>query len=256
MLKKLIKYDMKAVSPVLFSLHAAILFFCLLSRLVMSLFQISPENMLASMYIAFLAVIICAVSLFTDLYLGIRYYRNLYTDEGYLSNTLPVSAHSHVLSKTLCGFTWMAADLVCLFLCLFLLIGGDLVRDLKYGLSLTPDPIMIICALLFFTGIFTTLLMVYCAVAIGNLFHGHRVMGCIGGYIILYLITQLLGFVILLPLFLDPVFRSSSHLTALTGELEAILTKTFTLGLLLNIILGIIYYIICVKFLDKKLELD
>ena len=36
----------------------------------------------------------------------VRYYRNLYGDEGYLMNTLPVTPAQHVWAKLICAFLW------------------------------------------------------------------------------------------------------------------------------------------------------
>ena len=40
------------------------------------------------------------------IFLGIRFYRSMYTDEGYLSHTLPVTANQLFLSKILVSGVW------------------------------------------------------------------------------------------------------------------------------------------------------
>ena len=40
------------------------------------------------------------------IFLGIRFYRSMYTDEGYLSHTLPVTANQLFLSKVLVSGAW------------------------------------------------------------------------------------------------------------------------------------------------------
>ena len=40
------------------------------------------------------------------IFLGIRFYRSMYTDEGYLSHTLPVTANQLFLSKVLVSGVW------------------------------------------------------------------------------------------------------------------------------------------------------
>lgn len=41
-----------------------------------------------------------------------RFHKNLFTDEGYLMNTLPVPSHSHILCKLISGLVWYAVTFI------------------------------------------------------------------------------------------------------------------------------------------------
>ena len=67
------------------------------------------------MYISFIMVYILgiiALSVGTTLYFYVRFYRNLYTDQGYLMHTLPVTEHELILSKAIVAFIWKAVSVL------------------------------------------------------------------------------------------------------------------------------------------------
>lgn len=261
MLSKLIKYDLKSVSPVLLTIHGAVLILSLLGHFFMSLLHIKPfDTIFSSIYTVTLLTAIGAVALATIVYLGMRYHRNLYTDEGYLTNTLPVTANCHVLSKYLCGVLWSFLDAAVILLCVFIFLNDELFEFCQAVSAYIPANLFLLTIATVILELFISCLSVYCAVGIGNLFHGHRVMGCIGGYVLLYLINQVIGLILAFPFFTNETIRNAESADAnspeVLYEVSQILGRILILSLILSIIIGIIYYIVCVKLLDKKLEMD
>ena len=58
-------------------------------------------------YMMFFIASIAALSMVVTFYFYIRFYRNLYTDQGYLMHTLPVTSHQLIWSKTFVAGIWM-----------------------------------------------------------------------------------------------------------------------------------------------------
>ena len=258
MLKKLLKYDLRRISPILLVVHAAILFFSFLSFAVMHILGIRPfDNIVSGIYATTVLIMICVVTVFTNIYLGVSYYRSLYSDEGYLTNTLPVKAGSLVFSKFLCGALWVFLDYLLVLLASVILFDqefGEFFHALSQKLTVQT---VLICGIVIITEILTSCLMVYCAVAIGSFFHGHRIMGCIGGYILLYLVNQILAFIVILPLFTTPFLTlTADNGLASAREILAWMNRGMGIIVCLNLVLGILYYLICLHTLDKKLEMD
>ena len=52
-------------------------------------------------------LIISCISMVVTIYIAIRFYRNLYTDEGYLMHTLPVTPRQLILAKLLVAALWV-----------------------------------------------------------------------------------------------------------------------------------------------------
>ena len=108
MLTKLIKYDLKSLSRVLIPANILLLIYSFLARCVITseLYNDLPYFVIGlgiTTYIILL-VLINYITLFAVLY---RFYKNLFTDEGYLTLTLPVTPSQHLLAKTISGTFWV-----------------------------------------------------------------------------------------------------------------------------------------------------
>ena len=70
-------------------------------------------------------LIISCISTVVTIYIAIRFYRNLYTDEGYLMHTLPVTPRQLILAKLLVAALWVfVLSLLALWaICCILLFG-------------------------------------------------------------------------------------------------------------------------------------
>lgn len=259
MLGKLLKYDLRRVSPILLVIHAALLFFSFLSFVIMHMLGVRPfDNVFTGIYATTILLAASVISVFTTIYLGISYYRSFYSDEGYLTNTLPVKTNRLVFSKFLCGTIWTFLDYLIVISSVFILLNQEVLTFYQTIKSKLPVGTVMICGIVIITEIFTSSLMVYCAAAIGSFFHGHRIMGCVGGYILLYLINQILAFLITLPMFINPAFSLSGvdENTVPVKEILAWINRTMGFAVSMNLVLGIIYYLICQYTLNKRLEMD
>ena len=75
------------------------------------------------LFICFMAIMFSLV--FTEIMIFVRFYKHFFTDEGYLTFTLPVSRKSLLLSKTLSGLIWIWANVILIIICvmIFMLIS-------------------------------------------------------------------------------------------------------------------------------------
>lgn len=107
MLKKLFKYEWKSVSTLLLIVHGALLVYALIGRIgyqiYFSKFLSDSSNTVMGITTMFYVVVyvfgIMAVLLMTMLYLAIHIQKSFFSDEGYLTHTLPVSPTQLLLSK-------------------------------------------------------------------------------------------------------------------------------------------------------------
>jgi hypothetical protein len=108
MLGKLLKYEIRDTARIIpfFYLIAAILTAASLisGKLELGWFKVTSSVLLI---LAGIAVVIIAFVIVI-----MRFYKNLYTNEGYLSFTLPVKPHLHLVSKTLVSFGWMIISML------------------------------------------------------------------------------------------------------------------------------------------------
>lgn len=139
MLGKLFKHDMRALSRPLIVLHlvvAALGVAATLCGLVgwaigdmpqagyqaESFYALVMMGVVVGMLFS-VAGVLCAPPA-TLVIIVHRFYRSLFTDEGYLSFTLPVPNASHLLSKMLAGLLWLAIDFAVVFVCALSVSGA------------------------------------------------------------------------------------------------------------------------------------
>ena len=75
-------------------------------------------------------MIAVGISFATSLLTAIRFYKNLFSDEGYLTLTLPVTRGQHLFSKTIVGTAWCLLDQLLLLGSIFLIFHAEPLRDL------------------------------------------------------------------------------------------------------------------------------
>lgn len=93
MLGKLIKHEFKAVTNVMLLINGCTLLLSLIGCLtfVSPLWELENDYipMMAAFSVIVYYIAIIAISFASAIYLMLRFYKNLYTDEGYLMHTLP-----------------------------------------------------------------------------------------------------------------------------------------------------------------------
>lgn len=195
MLGKLWKYDCKATW-----LYLALSYVILVGyTLILKLTGIDLEVpfrvagvvglMRIFLYIGFVIVAI-AVQLFTSVQVIRRFYKNIFSYEGYLTNTLPVKPWELLVSKVLSGGFWMVVTTLVLFLCLAILgtalpyeARGLLVgifRDLWHNL---PGSTIVLTAILLILSPFQTVLIYYACICVGQLFPKMRILAAVLTYL-------------------------------------------------------------------------
>ena len=150
MFVKLLKYDMRSVWRIWWIMALSVLGMSVVGgvglRIVLSLIEadIFPFFIFLGFILVFACVMaIVASAVGTELLVFIRFYKNFFTDEGYLTFTLPVSRKNLLFSKTLNALIWTAAQAILMFICIFLVIligvpvsvGYDFFRELTFTFS-------------------------------------------------------------------------------------------------------------------------
>lgn len=187
--------------------------------------------MAALLLLLFYAVVI-GCSWGTVLYLVIRYYKSMYTDEGYLTHTLPVTTHQLLISKALNFWIWNLLSTVAAIvsICGFVVIvsvlqDGDfsLITEIVEGFMKLCEEInasayalpwqfflfsMLICMVI--TSLSGVLLFMG-SVNIGQLWARHRVAGAVLVYIGIYIVQQFVAQIMVSGVVLSGMLRSSSE---------------------------------------------
>ena len=132
MLGKLIKYEWKRTSKVGYLLLGGVALITLFGWLAFQTPMWNPDrygyggfgwlDVFGLLTLILYVVMLVAVNYGILIYMGVHFYKTMYTDEGYLLHTLPVTKHEILGSKVLIDGLWMLLIALSVYLSVFLLI--------------------------------------------------------------------------------------------------------------------------------------
>ena len=124
MFKKLLKYDMKAIWNVWWILAVSVLGVSTVAAFLLRFVirNITDPTLSFPTSIAMLVLFLLFMGIFmsilvTELLVHFRFYKNFYTDEGYLTFTLPTSRKMLLASKAVNALIWECLHLVLYLIC-------------------------------------------------------------------------------------------------------------------------------------------
>ena len=275
MLSKLIKYDMKSLNRFLPVLHL----FILLSSIMIRVFitgRIKPQTsseqtdfLIILCYVLYFTMI-TALSTGTYLIAGIRFYKNMFSDEGYLTKTLPITNGMHLLSKTIAGSIWAMVNMCFVYLCSYVVIWTPYIKSVvdenkddilqefgfvgKYA-GLSFSTVLMILLLFSCFGAISSIIMIYASVALGQLFSSHRVLGAVVSYFVISTLISVLSVVAM------ALLGSETRLIVTSGSLEdefnlvSYMIEIMKISAGLMIITSVILYVATHCIMNKKINL-
>ena len=210
MVKNLFKHEIFAYIRTLFPLYAVLLGIAFMGRFVQFFENDSTAYSIingSSLIVYVLAII---VTLILTLVFGVvRFYKNLFTGEGYLSFTLPVTPAQHITVKLVTSVIFQALSLISVIISVAIITAGDVFSeiikaiDYLYGIGKNflgnHLPWYLVEILILFTvAFFCEYLLFYTCIAIGQLFHKNRIIAAIGVYFGYYVAMQIVEVIILI----------------------------------------------------------
>lgn len=275
MLRKLIKYDMKSLNRFLPVMHI----FILLSSILIRIFitgritpQTDSDQMNLFMLLTFILYFTIIVALSTGTYLiaGIRFYRNMFTDEGYLTRTLPVTNGTHLLSKTIAGSIWAVINMLFIYLCTYIVAWTPYIKTVveenkdeilvefgfvgKYA-DLSISTALMILLLFSLFGAVGSIIMIYASVAFGQLFSSHRVLGAVVSYFVITTLISVLSVVVMV------LFGNETRLMITSSSFESefnfisYVIEVMKITGIFEIVTSVVLYITTHYIMNKKINL-
>nr|WP_300835524.1 hypothetical protein [uncultured Acetatifactor sp.] len=158
------------------------------------------------------AMLLACITFGIRIYLGVRFYKTMYTDEGYLTHTLPVTKNQILASKILVSGLWTLFILLSVCLSLFILVFSmvwtvipegflpadffaavwEMMEEMEsvFGFRAAHFVGMWIVASL--TGVFTSNAILFGAISLGQLVPRARLLMGILFYILILVAEQML----------------------------------------------------------------
>lgn len=215
------------------------------------------------MYVILLAVVNYGILI----YMGVNFYRTMYSDQGYLAHTLPVTKQELLLGKVLVSSCWMLILTLSLYLSLFLM-GASLIsaflpegysltafwRELRWneiiyriGYELDMDVLRWLFSAFFMSLVtpFTSVCTLFGAISIGQLFSKHRVLMAVLCYIGIIFAENMIGAVV-------QSMAAMSLVSGYGGYMGMRMNSSFVISLVTAVIL----YFVSWYINEKKLNLE
>lgn len=218
-------------------------------------------------------LIISCISTVVTIYIAIRFYRNLYTDEGYLMHTLPVTPRQLILAKLLVAALWVfVLSLLALWaICCILLFGlpamalvdmsviiPELTEYFPQIFGMGPVTFLLFYVLLSLVSAFSSVLVAYAAISLGQLFSKHKVMASILCYIGFTMLIQTVSTLLMTPSLTRLVLSQDMVNTAsgIPSYFGAYMREILLISMAGSVICAVISYILTEYIMRRQLNLD
>ena len=271
MLKKLFHYDFKAMSRTLFPFTLATLGCGVVLFLSIIVLSFAPEDGALSVLLpilfgtltVFSGLGIFLVPVASEFFILHRYYKNFFTDEGYLTFALPATMEEHLHSKILSGMLWtllsclaaVAALFIGAFLPSELLSSGNgmllsvlsmLFSDFTQGVN--EIYFLVLTVLTVLVSLISQLILFYTAITLGSLFMSkHKIIGSVLFYFVANTIISVFSSIF------STIFTIAS---AISENIAFMIIMSLASAIIVNIAVAVIGYFIILSMLKKRLNLE
>lgn len=272
MLKKLLKYDLKSVFRYWWILAASCLVISAAAGFAYNVIE-SDTDLPTVLYIfSGLTVFAFVIALFALLFLSkilmyVRFYQNLFSDEGYLTFTLPVKRHHILMSKLITDVLLSVASLAVTWICIetFSVIIGTGFISYEMGRAIWAlctvlaksgiTPILLIAELILATILLALIssLTIFACITIGAVIaKKHKVLAAIGtGYVFNMVSTFILQIVMIFGM----IGLAGLMMRVSDAAIPAIGVLMGFIAVLLLAVIYVLLFTIELRMLDKKLNL-
>lgn len=284
MLGKLLKYEWKGLcSPLLIMLVVLGGTTALTSGVILTINPQYDETitwysmmaLILSIFLYYFGIIGCTLG--TMLIIAIRFYKTCYTDQGYLTHTLPVSTRQILNAKIIASILIYLLMILAIVATVYIVIEvaihhifsfmpedyDELRRVLsleistllnefedELGISLGAYSAYMIIYMLI--SIIANIVTVLGCVSLGQLYAKHRVIGAIVAYFVVQFIMQIIGYICSIPMYTKMIVSTYDNDLTPFG----IMSPTMNLTLLMTVIVAIVMYFINLHMMTKKLNLE
>ncbi len=200
MLVKLLKYDLKWVYKVVIVFYILAIVFSIIGRALSFIQNSVVFSVITQITFGFAIAMMANCLINSFMRLWVRFIKNLYKDESYLTHTLPVEKSTIFISKIIASFitvfTTAVIVIACLFICYY---SKENLQALKSILEITASTyditvisLLLLVTLVFFLEVMFVVLIGYVAIILGYRSNKNKMVRTLIIGFTLYMITQVL----------------------------------------------------------------
>lgn len=279
MLGKLFKYEFKNTSKLMLTVYGIFIISTIISTIGLStnVLQTDIDRLPLIFQLMFFAVMMLyilsmfALFLVTFVYVCIHFYKTMYSDQGYLTHTLPVKPVALFNVKLTTAWVWMMGSMILFILSIFIMMFGATQGELIDIVLNSPIPQILeqfelVFGMKFLTFVFlmfvmmafscaSYLLMVYASISIGQLFNQHKIVMAVVAGIVIYVLEQIAGSIILL-LSGNSYFNTYVYEGFNVTVSDIMFSTPVVASMIVSLLFAIAFYVTCVVIQKKHLNLD
>ena len=278
MLGKLFKYEFKNTAKVMLAIYGVLVFTTLLVSIGSSMKAMQGVNLtdvppVVELFFAasVLMYVLSIFALFTVsyVYLCIHFYKTMYSDQGYLTHTLPVKPVTLFNVKLVTSLVWMILTAVLFALSIFaFLIGasrgeifssevaGRMAEIIKYEFvpifGMTFGQFLLFIVLSFIISCLSYLLMIFASISIGQLFTGHKIAGSFATGIVIYMVQQVIATIVILV----TGFSTFLDYEKIVTFADVLFSPAMIISMVISVLFTVALYVICIVMQTRHLNLD
>ena len=208
MVKKLYKHEFLSYARVMTIVYAILLTMATANRIIQMFETDTVAYKIVSIFSGITYGMSVAAALGFSFVLGIiRFYRNLFTGEGYLTFTLPATPRQHITVKVVTAVCIDLISLVVVLLSACIVSAGEMLVEIWKALAYILDMLYKVAgnhipffgleaAVFLLVATFTSIMLYYTFISIGQLFKKNRILAAVGAYFVYYVATQIISAVI------------------------------------------------------------
>ncbi|MDE7251971.1 MAG: hypothetical protein K2O32_03390 [Acetatifactor sp.] len=283
MLGKIIKYEFKDTSKICGLILLVIAVMTLIGALGLILpvkFMSDERNfsndlssglwiMMLTMTMILYVIMLMGVTYGMMIYQGVHFYKTMYSDEGYLTQTLPVTKHQLLIGKTLVAGIWYLLVMICVGISVVLLVlslavalneglpSSSEIMEFRQGMregltmmNFRVTRVVISAILAALITPFSTMLMIFGALTIGQLSGKYKALMGILAYFGVMIVNMILSNI------MQFIFSFGSIFTARVVEGSTGVAGAYDSAIIVGLIMGGGMYFISHYILTKRLNME
>ena len=270
MVRNLFKHEIKYYIRTLTFVEIILFAVALMNRLIQIFENDSVVYKIVFGSSAIMLVVTMMVAIFITAALGvIRFYKNMFSHEGYLTFTLPVSPMQHLFVKLTTYMLFVVVTVFSILVALSIATFGDMLTELikagaylfeyvggKLGyISLTMYVVEF--AILMFVSVALQMIIYYFCMSVGQLTGKNRIWLSLGVYFIIYIVTQVFETLLVI---IYSVLESANALDGIIDYIGNNIESCMHFGLwfmiVVSVILSGVYFLVSHRIISRKLNLE
>lgn len=224
--------------------------------------SLGPLDFISIIVLLMYVFMLAGISYAILIYIGVHFYKTMYTDQGYLTHTLPVGKHQILCSKLLVNGLWLLFVNAAVILSAIVVFGsliGALVPDgyawidfwkefteslgmLFIYLDLNQSFYLVVLLFSALIGPFASVAILFGSITLGQIFSKARVLMAILCYVGVGVVNSLVSSVV-------------QSLTAFSS-LKLTFNISFNSSIIVQLIAAVLLYFAAYQILTKKLNLE